>query len=147
MRVHFAPCLDSEKVLKIAQYLPATYAELDRRAKWMRGKWPKRVTCMSNAEIVDGRARGAGHGFTYTSGSNSGTIWLNPDMTWQGYWLVLVHENCHHAWPDATEGEINCRHVPSIYEAVFGKRLTPAMGRAHGLGAPVPGVGDRSYCR
>jgi hypothetical protein len=142
--VHFDECLDRKKVLKIVPYLPALYAELDKLAPRLKGKWPKNVRCMDSKGIVEGRAKGAGHGYTYVNGPE---IWLNRHMTWQGYWLVLAHENLHHAFPDATESEINCLHVPRLYERVFGKKLTPAEGRRHGLGAPESGMGDRSYCR
>lgn len=147
MKLHFDECFDQDKILWVAQYLPATYAVLDELAPWRKGKWPGRVRCMSTSSIVDGRARGAGHGFTYTEGRGSGEIWMNPHMSELGHWLVLVHENCHHGWPDATEGEINCVLVPEVYRRVFGKKLTPETGRRHGLGAPAAGVGDRSYCR
>ena len=147
MKLHFDPCFDEKKILWVAQYLPATYAVLDELAPWRKGKWPAKIKCMSEREISDGRRRGAGHGHTYTSGSDSNTIWMNRYMSKEGHWLVLVHENCHHAWPDMTEAEINCSRVPEIYRRVFGKKLTPEYGRKHGLGAPVAGVGDRSFCR
>lgn len=72
---------------------------------------------------------------------------MNGHMTPQGHLLVLIHENCHVAWPDASESEINCVLLPDIWRAVTGKRLDPAWARRHGVGGPVEGVGDRSYCR
>lgn len=144
MKVHFAPCLDREKVLKIADYLPATYAALDKLAPWMRGKWPSKVRCMTDKEVVDGRSRGAGHGYTIVNGR--GVIWLNRHMTWQGYLLVLIHECIHHGWPDMTEQELNCSMLPQVWKMVTGKKLDPEWARGHGIGAPAP-FGDRSYCR
>lgn len=101
--------------------------------------------CMSDNDIAEGRSRGAGHGYTYT-GRGKMQVWLNRHMTWQGYFLVLCHEFLHHGYPDATEAEINCVHLPRIYERVFGERLDPEWARRHGIGAPMP-FGDRSYCR
>lgn len=140
-------CFDERKVRALSKKLPETYAALDEMAEWRKGDWPSRVRCMSHSEIAEGRSRGAGHGFTYTRGRGSQTIWMNPYMSTEGYWLVFVHECLHHAWPDASEREINCVHLPQIYERVWGKRLDPDWARKHGIGAPAPMVGDRSYCR
>lgn len=144
MNLEFDPCFDQKKIIKISAHLPQTYAELNRLAPFRNGRWPTKIHCMSDSKVIEGRMRGAGHGYTYP-GKNG--IWMNHNMTTTGYWLVLVHESLHHAWPDATEKELNCRYVPRIYEAVFGKVLTPEFGRRHGLGSPLPGMGDRSFCR
>lgn len=144
LNLQFDPCFDRDKIVRLSAVLPKTYAELDRLAPWRKGKWPTKIHCMTDSKILDGRRRGAGHGYTYP-GRNG--IWMNHHMTLVGHWLVLVHENGHHAWPDATEQELNCVIVPRVYKRVFGKVLTPEYGRRHGLGSPVPGVGDRSYCR
>lgn len=140
----FDDCFDRRKLRKVLPLLPAAYAELDALAPWREGKWPTRVHCMSDEEIAEGRSRGAGHGATLVPGND---VWINPHMHWQSIWLVLVHENLHHAFPDATEEEINCLHVPRIYERVFGRKRSADWFRKMGLGSPVPGVGDRSYCR
>lgn len=147
MKIHFDECFDRSKVLWVAKYLPATYAVLDELAPWRKGKWPSKIRCMSDTAIFDGRRRGAGHGYTFTSGSGSGEIWMNADMTKEGYLLVLIHENIHHGWPDMTEQELNCRMLPRIWKMVMGKKLDPDWARGHGIGAPAPMVGDRSYCR
>jgi len=144
-RLHFSPCFPQDKVLEVASRLPATYATLNELAPWRKGKWPTEVKCMSHSDIINGRKKGAGHGFTMLD--NDSTIYLNAHMTPTGIWLVTVHEFLHHGFPDAGESEINCVHVPWVYRRVFGKKLTPEEGRRHGLGSPVPGVGDRSYCR
>lgn len=146
-KLHFDDCFDERKLRKLAENLPATYAALNKLAPWRRGRWPSRVRCMSHESIVEGRSRGAGHGYTHVSGRGSNEIRMNPHMSPEGHWLVFVHENLHHGFPDATESEINCVLVPEVYERVFGKRLDPAWARKHGIGAPVAGVGDRSYCR
>lgn len=143
INLQFDPCFDQQKLAELAPHLPATYSVMNEMAPFRRGRWPTRVHCMSHSKIIDGRKRGAGHGYTYPGEDG---IWINPTMTVQGHWLVLVHENFHHAWPDATEQEINCRLVPEVYKRVFGKRLDPEWARRHGLGSPVPGVGDRSFC-
>jgi len=143
----FDPCFDPEKLTSLRSTLPKTYKALDKKAPWMRGRWPRRVKCMTDKRIVEGRERGAGHGFTFTRGRGSDTIWMNPHMTDWGHWLVFVHENLHHAYPDATEQELNCTHLPDMFKRVFNKRLDPEFARRHGVGSPVPGVGDRSYCR
>jgi hypothetical protein len=146
--LRFDPCFDDAKLSRVEPYLPRTYAVLNAMAPWRRGRWPTRVKCMSDRRIAEGRRRGAGHGLTYVcSGGHCRDVWINPYMTWQGHWLVLVHESLHHAFPDATEAEINCVLVPNVFQRVFGRRMSHAWGRQHGLGSPVPGVGDRSYCR
>lgn len=143
----FDQCLDQEKVRWLISTLPKTYRVLNEKAPWMKGRWPRHVKCMSSERIVEGRARGAGHGYTFSRGRHADTIWLNPHMTRSGYWLVFVHENLHHAYPDATEPELNCEHLPDIFERVFNKRYDHEWARQHGVGSPVPGVGDRSFCR
>lgn len=143
-KLHFDDCFDPVKIEKLSRLLPRTYAALDELAPWMKGKWPTRVHCMSDGDIVKGRKKGAGHGYTFHDGNE---VWINPHMTQEGHWLVLVHEFLHHGFPDATEPEINCTLVPHVYKQVFGKKLDPAWARQHGIGSPVEGVGDRSFCR
>lgn len=143
-RVSFDPCFDQKKLVYLASTLPRTYAVLDKMVS-KPVKWPTRVQCMSDSAIMKGRRRGAGHGYTYQGGK---TIWLNHHMTKEGYWLVFVHENLHHAFPDATESELNCLHLPAVYERVFRRRWPGHdWARQHGVGSPQPGTGDRSYCR
>lgn len=144
MKLVFDPCFPKDKVVKLSATLPKTYHELDKMCPWRKGKWPTRVRCMNDGKISSMRKHGAGHGYTYPRGRE---IWMNPYMTQTGYWLVFVHENLHHGYPDATEAEINCVHLPRVFKAVFGKTLDPDYARRHGVGSPVPGVGDRSYCR
>ena len=146
IQLQFDPCFDQAKLAELAPHLPATYGVMNRLAPWRKGRWPSRVRCMTSKKIVDGRKRGAGHGYVYPP-SDARAIWMNPHMTPQGLLLVLIHENCHVAWPDATESEINCVLVPQIYCEIFGVELDPAWARSQGLGSPVPGVGDRSFCR
>ena len=144
IQLHFDSCFDPAKLAEIAPLLPATYGAMNSMAPFRKGKWPTQIHCMSHSKIIAGRKRGAGHGYTYPGEDG---IWINPTMTVAGHWLVFVHENFHHAWPDATEEEINCRLVPQAYQMVFGKKLNPEWARSQGLGSPVPGVGDRSFCR
>lgn len=146
LQLKFDPCFPQQKIVKLAATLPKTYHELNKMCPWRKGKWPTKIHCMSDSDIARMRRKGAGHGYTYVRpGANE--IWLNCYMTQTGYWLVFTHENLHHGWPDATEPEINCVHLPRIYKAVFGKVLTPEYARRHGVGSPMPGVGDRSFCR
>lgn len=145
-RLHFDACFDDCKIAQVAALLPDTYRELDKMAPWRKGKWPTRVHCFTRAQIVSGRKRGAGHGMTYISG-RSNEIWLNPHMTPAGLWLVFIHENLHHAFPDATEDELNNVLVPQVYEGVAGKKLNRAWARKQGIGPPQPGIGDRGYLR
>jgi|SRR6185503_6442150 len=146
--IEFDSCLNQKHVEWLITTLPATYGALNEKAEWRKGKWPTRVRCMDRRRIIEGRERGAGHGYTYTQGRDSKSIWLNPHMTQWGYWLVFTHENLHHAYPDATEQELNCEHLPDVFERVF-DRPWPGhdWAREHGVGSPVEGVGDRSYCR
>ncbi len=144
MKIHFDECFPRSKVVELSATLPKTYHELNRMCPWRKGKWPTKVHCMTDGKISSMRRHGAGHGYTYPRGHE---IWMNHYMSGPGFWLVFVHENLHHGYPDATEAEINCVHLPKIYKAVFGKTLTPEYARRHGVGAPAAGVGDRSYCR
>lgn len=143
--LHFDACFDDCKLAQISGYLPETYAVLNKLCAWRRGRWPKRIHCMSKSQIVSGRARGAGHGMTYTRGRSSNEIWMNPYMSPLGLWLVLIHENLHHGFPDASEDELNNVLVPVVYELVTGKELPKKAARAAGLGPPEPGIGDRGY--
>lgn len=134
------------KLERVARLLPQTYLVMDGLAPWRNGKWPTRVRCMTKTKIIQGRSRGAGHGYTYVEGQHGGKeIWLNPYMTWEGYWIVLIHENMHHAFPDASEDEINNALVPQVVEAVLRKSKPKEWYRKHGLGPPQPGIGDRGY--
>jgi hypothetical protein len=146
-KLHFDTCFDDDKLAEFAHLLPDTYRALNELAPWRKGKWPVRVRCMTNKQVVSGRRRGAGHGMTYVRGSDSKYIWMNPHMSVMGLWLVLIHENLHHAFPDATEEELNNVLVPFIYEDVTGKKLDKKMARKHGLGPPQPGIGDRGYVK
>jgi len=143
----FDGCLDQQKVEWLITTLPAMYGVLNELAPWRKGKWPTRVRCMSDQRIIEGRKRGAGHGFTYTSGRDKNSIWLNPYLSREGYFLVFAHENLHHGFPDATEQELNCTHLPYVYREVFGRWPGHEWARSHGVGSAVPGVGDRSFCR
>lgn len=149
--LHFDGCFHSaanvRKLRRVAKYLPQTYLVLDELAPWRNGKWPTRVRCMSKQRIVEGRSKGAGHGFTYVEGQHGGKeIFLNPFMTWEGYLIVLIHENMHHAFPDASESEINNVLVPEVVTQVLGPKDSEWY-RRHGLGPPQPGIGDRGYVR
>lgn len=141
----FSTCFPRSKVLALWPRLDPTYAELDRLAEWRGGRWPKHIRCMGKAQIVDGRRRGAGHGFTYVRGDDKDAIWMNPHMSVLGYHLVLIHENLHHAFPDATENELNNVLVPYVYTQATGELLSKESMREAGLGPPEPGIGDRGY--
>jgi hypothetical protein len=145
VKVHFDECFDEKKVLWVAKYLPAVYATLDEFAPWRRGKWPAKIKCMTDTEIFDGRRRGAGHGYVYPESAEA--IFMNPFMSREGHLLVLIHECIHVGWSDMTEQELNCSMLPRIWKRVTGKKLDPDWARGHGIGAPAPGIGDRSYCR
>src|SRR5262245_11111028 len=144
MDLRFNSCFRPEVLRELKPTLPATYAALNELAPWRRGRWPTRVRCMDEAEIIDGRSRGAGHGYTRVSERG---IWMNHHMTLPGHWLVLVHENLHHAFPDATESELNNVLVPRVYERTSGRKMDTRWARRHGLGPPQPGIGDRGYAR
>lgn len=146
-QLKFDTCFDDCKIADFAHLLPDTYRELNKYCPWRKGKWPTRVRCMTNAQIISGRKRGAGHGFTYNQGNDKRYIWMNPHMSPLGLWLVLIHENLHHGFPDATEDELNNVHVPHVYEEVTGKKLNKKAARKAGLGPPKPGIGDRGYLR
>lgn len=146
-KLNFDTCFDECKIAEMSALLPATYVVLNELAPWRKGRWPKHVKCMSLERIVDGRKRGAGHGMTYIQGSQANTIWMNPHMSWEGYWLVFIHENLHHAFPDATEEELNNVLVPHVYQEVTGHKIHKAWARKHGLGPPQPGIGDRGFLR
>ena len=143
----FDRCLDQEKVAWLKSTLPKTLKVLNTKAPWMRGRWPRHVKCMSTKRIIEGRSRGAGHGMTYVRGRGSDSIWINKHMTAWGHWLVFTHEFLHHAYPDATEGELNCEHLGDVFERVFKKRYDHEWARKNGVGSPVANVGDRSFCR
>lgn len=146
-QLHFDTCFNDCKVAEMSALLPATYDVLNELAPWRKGRWPTRVHCMSKEKILDGRKRGAGHGATYVSGVDSNSIWMNPHMTPAGLWLVFIHENLHHAFPDATEDELNNVLVPHVFEEVTGKKLNTVWARKQGIGPPQPGIGDRGYLR
>lgn len=152
VELEFSTCFPREKVLALAPRLDATYRALDVFCSWRNGQWPQRVECMSKKEIVSGRSRGAGHGFTFVAASGAyararedDAIWMNPHMTVLGYHLVLIHENLHHGFPDATEEELNNVLVPYVFTEATGRRLTKDQMRKAGLGPPQPGIGDRGY--
>lgn len=146
--IEFDSCLDQKKVEWLITTLPATYGVLNEMAPWRKGKWPTRVHCMTDQRIVEGRKRGAGHGYTYTQGRDKNSIWLNPHLSQWGYWLVFTHENLHHAFDDASEGELNCVLLPDVFSKVFRKRWPGHdWARSHGVGSRTPDFGDRSFCR
>jgi len=146
-RLTFEGCFDKRKLRALIVTLPLTYAVLNSMVS-KPVKWPSQVRCMTDSKIRAGRKRGAGHGYTYTSGPRRNTIWLNHYMTEAGYWLVFTHENLHHAFPDASEDEINCSQLPYVFEEVFGRKWPGhEWARSQGVGSPQPGTGDRSYCR
>lgn len=144
MQLKFDRCFDRRKIIQISPYLPAVYAELNRRAPWRKGRWPTRIHCMEHSEILAGRAKGAGHGYVFSHQPQRG-IWMNPHMSPQGHLLVLIHENVHVGWPDMQEQELNCVMLPDIWKSVTGRKLSAKWARSHGVGSPAP-YGDRSYC-
>jgi hypothetical protein len=146
----FARCFDQNKVAAIVDRLPKTYEALDELAPWREGQWPTEIRCMSDSRIAEGRSHGAGHGVTQVGCiSRRGCNWIemNPYLTPDGLWLVLIHENLHHAFPDATEDEINNVLVQRVYKRVTGHSLNSSWARKQGLGPPEPGIGDRGYVR
>lgn len=150
MDLQFSGCFDDAKLRLVQPLLGPTYRELNDMAPWLKGRWPTEVVCFTHKEIVDGRRRGAGHGMTKVGcqdQSDCNTIWLNAHMTPAGIWLVLIHENLHHAFPDATEDELNNVLVPEVFERVTGRELPRRWARKQGLGPPRPGIGDRGYVR
>lgn len=144
LTLRFNNCFDPRVLDRLRPLLPDTYRCMNELAPWRRGRWPTRVHCMDEQSIIDGRSRGAGHGYTY-KGSNE--IWMNHHMSLSGHWLVFVHENLHHAFPDATESELNNVLVPRVYKCVFDERMDKNWARKHGLGPPQPGIGDRGFVR
>ena len=144
LTLKFNNCFSPAVLAELEPLLPATYACMDQLAPWRRGRWPTRIHCMDEREIVDGRRRGAGHGYTYPRENG---VWLNHHMTVPGHWIVLVHENLHHAFLDATESELNNVLVPRVFECTFGRKMDRAWARRHGLGPPQPGIGDRGFVR
>jgi hypothetical protein len=51
----------------------------------------------------------------------------------------------HHAFPDASETEINQVLVPWLAEEITGEKLDLELARLHGLGPPVDGIAGRGY--
>jgi hypothetical protein len=154
LKLRFNSCFRPEILRQLEPTLPATYAAMNALAPWREGRWPTRVHCMDEAKIIDGRRRGAGHGYTNVSRRGENVIvndrtgiWMNHHMSLAGHWLVLVHENLHQAFPDATEEELNNVLVPWVYQNTFGKKMNRAWARQHGLGPPQPGIGDRGFVR
>jgi hypothetical protein len=144
LALRFNNCFDPEILDQLEAMLPVTYACMNELAPWRKGKWPTRIHCMDERRIVEGRQRGAGHGYTYPRENG---IWMNHYMTLSGHWLVLVHENLHHAFPDATELELNNVLVPRVFECTFGQKMDKSWAKRNGLGPPQPGIGDRGFVR
>lgn len=141
MFLTFARCFPESSIAEIAELLPETYDAMRELAPWVRS-WPKHIECMPDDHILDGRRRGAGHG-QYSPDLKR--IWINPYMTPYGIWLNLIHENMHHAFPDASEVEINNLLVPYIAEEVLGYPIDLDEARLHGLGPAVKGIPGRGY--
>lgn len=141
MELTFDECFSDEKIRKIEPYLPRTYEVFHKLAPWIHD-WPSHIQCMPVKHIIRGRKHGAGHGM-YTS--PMATIHINPHMSPFGIWLNLLHENMHHAYPDASETEINQVLVPWLAKKITGEKLDLDLARLHGLGPPVEGIRGRGY--
>lgn len=90
------------------------YREIEQIAGRRVLDWPRRIECMTLREIREGRKHGAGHGLYIRRGRR---IKINSTMPARDVLLNVIHENLHHAMPDATETEVD-RWSDLIYERV-----------------------------
>jgi hypothetical protein len=141
MFLAFDSCFDPRTVAILMRVLPDTYEVMQEMAPWVK-RWPRFIECMDDETILDGRRRGAGHG-QYSPDEKR--IWINPYMSSYGVWLNLIHENMHHAFPDATEIEINNLLTPYVASEVLGHPIDLDQARLHGLGPAVKGIPGRGY--
>lgn len=141
MRITFDSCIPEETLRQLAPYVLPAYEALSELAPWVRD-WPTHIECMDAETIIYSRKRGAGHG-QYSPDQRR--IWVNPYMTAYGIFLNILHENCHHAFADATEMEINNLLVPHLAEQVLGHPIDLDEARMHGLGPAVKGIPGRGY--
>ena len=59
LTLKFNNCFSPAVLAELEPLLPATYACMDQLAPWRRGRWPTRIHCMDEREIVGGlRSRG-----------------------------------------------------------------------------------------
>jgi hypothetical protein len=87
-----------EVVAEFDQLLNGAYDVLEQLVGPFQ--WPARVVPLSEEEIVEGAARGAGHGMFERE---TGLIKIHPGMEAKGVFLNFLHENLHAALPHATE--------------------------------------------
>lgn len=117
-RPRFAPCFDRAKLSRFERLIPRSY-DVMRRRTGFRGSWPRRIECMTAAEIAEGRKTGAGHGLYL---GDPKRIKINHSMSATAIFANFLHENLHHARRDLTEQQVDDL-TGVVYADVTGQRL------------------------
>lgn len=117
--VSFARCFDRAKIDQFRSLIPKTYRVMEQMVGY-EPSWPSRIECMTPEQIRAGRLEGAGHGLYDPEEQR---IAINASMSQLAIYLNFIHENLHHALPDASEKQID-RLVPVVYERVTGTAVS-----------------------
>ena len=117
--VLFDRAFPRRKLDAIAETLAACYVAMEELVG-RRVRWPATIEAMTEAEVRDGRRVGKGHGLYYPG---SRRIKVDARMSARDILLNVVHENLHHAFPRATDEEINFEILPRVWRAATGQPM------------------------
>jgi len=103
-QIKFDKCFNPEKIKEFQQKVPKMIEEIRKLTKMELKDFPKKIECMTPAEIKAGELRGAGHGLYIP---RKKIIKINPSMDSKAIALNFIHENLHHALPELSEKVID----------------------------------------
>ncbi len=101
--IEFDKCFDREKIKQFEDKIPNILEEINKLTSKEIKDFPKKVECMTEAEILAGELIGAGHGIYI----RDGRIKVNPNMPSKAIALNYIHENLHHSFPRLSEKVID----------------------------------------
>jgi len=95
----FCECFDEEKIKPFEHHIPQVYEEIEKLTNKRIKSFPDLVQCLTEEEIEEYSKIGGGHGlYQYPD-----TVKINPNMDSEMIFLNFIHENIHHAMPQAEE--------------------------------------------
>ena len=99
-KINISKCFTDDIVKMLKDNSEKVYQEINKLSQKPISDYPTTIECLTEKEIEYYRREyGAGHGL-YVAPN---LVKINPNMSKEGILLNFIHENIHHALPNASE--------------------------------------------